>query len=330
MAKEDHLKIVQRGPKAIAEWANANPGVTLDLREASLRRVDLVHASLPNADFTGGFLEWADFRWADLIEADFSNANLSRADFHKADMKGALLKGTVLHHTNLEDANLRCAQFDNAKFGHTRIINSDLADATGLFSCTHGGPSTLDSETIQKSGPLPVVFLRGCGVNDAAIQSVMTDSSRNLALDLQQAGQYYSVFISYASKNSEFADRLYSNLQDRGVRCWYAPEDMKIGGKILDSLYEGIRTHEKLLLVLSEYSVLSNWVEDEVDKAFAEERDRGQPVVFPVRLDDAVMSADQAWAQKIRDDRHIGDFRDWKNPLQYSTSLERLLRDLRR
>ena len=137
---------------------------------------------------------------------------------------------------------------------------------------------------------------------------MIEESSRNLAIDLQQTGQYYSVFISYASKNTEFVDRLYTDLQDNGVRCWYAPEDMIIGGKILDSLYEGIRTHEKLLLVLSEDSVRSNWVEDEVNKAFAEERERGEPVLFPIRLDDAVMSTSQAWAQKIRDDRHIGDF----------------------
>ena len=315
---------------AIGEWLKANPSETLDLRKASLRRIDLVHASLPKADFSGASLEWADFRWADLMGVDFSEANLSRADFHKADMQGAILKGSILHHTNLEDANLRSARFDNARFGHTRILNSDLAGAVGLFTAVHGGPSSLDTETIQKSGPLPVVFLRGCGVNDSAIQSVIKESSRNLAIDLQQTGRYYSVFISYASKNSEFVSQLYADLQNHGVRCWYAPEDMKIGGKILDSLYEGIRTHEKLLLVLSEYSVQSNWVEDEVNKAFAEERDRGQPVVFPVKLDDAVLSSDKGWAQKIRDDRHIGDFKDWNNHQIYLSSLERLLKDLRR
>jgi hypothetical protein len=330
MANEEHIRIVLGGSKAIGEWQNVNPDETLDLRKADLRRIDLVRASLPKANFTGAFLEWADFRWADLMAVDFSEANLARADFHKADMQGAILRGTILHHTNLEDANLRSAQFDNARFGHTRILNSDLVGATGLISAVHAGPSTLDSETIQKSGPLPVAFLRGCGVNDDAIQSVIKESSRNLAIDLQQIGPYYSVFISYASKNSEFVDRLYADLQSNGVRCWYAPEDMKIGGKILDSLYEGIRTHEKLLLVLSKYSVQSDWVEDEVNKAFAEERDRGQPIVFPVRLDDTVMTADQAWAQKIRDDRHIGDFRNWNNPQIYSSSIERLLRDLQR
>lgn len=330
MANEDHLRIIHSGPKEIAAWIDANTDVRLDLRGANLRRIDLVHSTLLKADFSGAFLEWADFRWADLMEANFSNATLSRADFHKADMQGAVLQGASLLHTNLEDSNLRRAEFDNAVFGHTRILNSDLAGVTGLFTCRHSGPSTLDSETIQKSGPLPVVFLQGCGVNDAAIKSVTSDSSKNFAHVLLQQGQHYSVFISYSSDDFGFVDKLYADLQEHGVRCWYAPEDMKIGGKILDSLYEGIRTHEKLLLVLSKSSVLSNWVEDEVNKAFAEERDRKQPVIFPVRVDDAVMATDQAWAQKIRDDRHTGDFRDWKNPSSYSSSLARLLKDLER
>ncbi len=330
MACEDHIRVLLQGPQAIADWMEANPSATLDLRQARLRRIDLVHASIPKADFSGAFLEWADFRWADLMGVDFTGANLSRADFHKADMQGVLLRESILHHTNFEDANLRAAHFDKARFGYTRVLNCDLAGATGLFTSSHAGPSTIDSETIQKSGPLPVVFLRGCGVNDPAIQSVMEESSPNMEVNFLQNGQFYSVFISYATKNSDFVNRLYADLQDKGVRCWYAPEDMKIGGKILDSLYEGIRTHEKLLLVLSEESVRSDWVEDEVNRAFAEERDRKQTMVFPVRLDDAVMTARHAWAQKIRENRHIGDFREWWDPHRYSDSLDRLLRDLTR
>jgi hypothetical protein len=41
--------------------------------------------------------------------------------------------------------------------------------------------------------------------------------------------QYDSLFISYASRDQAFAERLYADLQNKGVRCWYAPEDMKIG-----------------------------------------------------------------------------------------------------
>jgi hypothetical protein len=146
---------------------------------------------------------------------------------------------------------------------------------------------------------------------------------------LNQAIQHYSCFISYSSKDDEFVHRLYADLQNKGIRCWFAPHDMKIGAKILDTLDEAIRHRDKVLLVLSEASIASDWVEDEVTKAFAEERQRGGVVLFPVRLDDAVFATMEAWALKLRDNRHIGDFRTWKDHDAYQRTLERLLRDLR-
>jgi hypothetical protein len=71
-------------------------------------------------------------------------------------------------------------------------------------------------------------------------------------------------------------------------------------------------------------------VEDEVLKAFAEERKRGEIVLFPVRLDDAVMDTGEAWAVKLRDQRNIGDFRRWKDHDGYAPSFQRVLRDLAR
>jgi hypothetical protein len=38
------------------------------------------------------------------------------------------------------------------------------------------------------------------------------------------------------------------------------------------------------MIVLSEAAIASDWVEDEVDKAFEKERQRGGIVLFPVRL----------------------------------------------
>jgi hypothetical protein len=46
-----------------------------------------------------------------------------------------------------------------------------------------------------------------------------------------------------------------------------------------------IRLRDKVLPVPSEHSIKSDWVEDEVSKAFAEERKRGETVLFPVRLE---------------------------------------------
>jgi hypothetical protein len=63
-------------------------------------------------------------------------------------------------------------------------------------------------------------------------------------------------------------------------------------------------------------------------KAFAEERDRKQIILFPIRIDNAVMDTPEPWARKFRDQRNIGDFRDWKNHDSYQRSFKRVLRDL--
>jgi len=36
------------------------------------------------------------------------------------------------------------------------------------------------------------------------------------------------VFISYSSKDQAFAERLHADLQNKGVRCWFAPHDLPI------------------------------------------------------------------------------------------------------
>jgi hypothetical protein len=112
------------------------------------------------------------------------------------------------------------------------------------------------------------------------------------------------------------------------VRCWFAPHDLPIGGKILDEIDAAIRLRDKVLLILSEHAIKSDWVEDEVKTAYEEERKRGQTVLFPIRLDDVVMDTKEAWATKLRADRNIGDFRRWKDNDAYAESFERVMRDL--
>jgi hypothetical protein len=144
-----------------------------------------------------------------------------------------------------------------------------------------------------------------------------------------QALPYYSCFISYCSKDHEFAERLHADLQDKGVRCWFALEDMKIGDEIRPRIDESIRLHDKLLLILSEHSIASNWVKDEVETAYEKENSNKQLVLFPIRLDNAVIETSEVWAAKLRRQRHIGDFTGWKDHDSYQKSFERLLRDLK-
>lgn len=141
--------------------------------------------------------------------------------------------------------------------------------------------------------------------------------------------EFYSCFISYSSKDHDFVERLHSDLQRNGVRCWFAPEDLKIGDPFRTRIDESIRFHDKLLLILTESSIASGWVQDEVEAALERERLERRMVLFPIRLDDSIMQTSQAWAAHIRQKRHIGDFRNWQDPGFYKSATLRLLRDLK-
>jgi hypothetical protein len=135
-----------------------------------------------------------------------------------------------------------------------------------------------------------------------------------------------SCFISYSSQDGGFAQRLCSDLRASGVRAWSAPEDPS--DKFHASIDEARRRGDKLVVVLSDNSIDSAWVEKEVETAFEKERQQKRTMLFPVRLDDAIMKTDQAWAADIRRTRHIGDMSNWKDHDSYQKAFERLLRDL--
>lgn len=174
----------------------------------------------------------------------------------------------------------------------------------------------------RSHGNIPEAFLRGAGVDDTFIAYICSLVGKPI--------EYYSCFISYSSKDNTLARRLYADLQSSNVRCWFAPEDLKWGQRIRTGIDEAIRLHDKLLLILSESSIESEWVEKEVETAFEKERKQKKTVLFPIRLDDCVLNTDQAWAADIRRTRNIGDFRGWKRSHdKYQKAFERLLRDLK-
>ncbi len=311
MANEKHVALLQQGITGWNVWRNKHRDI-----KPALRGADLVGAELG-----GALLVRADLRGANLRGAALRGAVLHEADLTGADLTGALLFGANLREANLRGAVLHGADLTMALLFETLFVNVNLTSARGLDLCMHVGPSTIDHRTLEQSGPLPLSFLRGCGLPERLINY--------LPSILEQAIRFYSCFISYSSKDEAFARRLHADLQDKGVRCWFAPHDMPIGAKILDAIDEAIRLRDKVLLILSEASIASDWVEGEVTRALDEERERKRTVLFPIRLDDAVLGTEEAWTVKLRDGRHIGDFRCWKEHDAYRKALDRLLRGLR-
>jgi uncharacterized protein YjbI with pentapeptide repeats len=219
--------------------------IQANLNGVDLRVADLSVADLSNADLTVANLVGAQLGAADLSHANLSHANLSHANLNGTNLHTATLSGTVLRYT---------------VFIQTFFTDVDLSNVIGLDTCKHDGPSSIDFRTLRKSPNLPLVFLRGVGLPDRLIDY--------LPSLLNQAIQFYSCFISYSAKDQDVADRLYADLQNKGVRCWFDRHDLPIGAKTRDYIDETIKLQDKLLLILSEHSIWSDWVEDEVTAAF--------------------------------------------------------------
>jgi hypothetical protein len=179
----------------------------------------------------------------------------------------------------------------------------------------------------QRRVPLP--FLRGCGLPDVVIDYLPSLT--------QTAVQFYSCFISYSTKDQAFADRLYADLQNQGVRFWFAPHDIRGGKKIRDQIEEAIRVYNRLLLILSPHSMSSEWVKTEIANAREREIWEKRQTLFPISLVpfekirewkafDADTGKDSA--REIRE-YFIPDFSNWKDHDSYQQAFQRLLRDLR-
>ena len=137
MANQEHLRILEQGGVAWNQWRDQHRDIRPDLSNACLSGTNLDYANLTRTDLRG----------AKLHEAQLAMTNLTRADLTGADLSRAFLFETIFGDTNLTDVH-------------------------GVETCFYAAPSSLDHRTLAKSGPLPLVFLRGCGLNDWEIEAI--------------------------------------------------------------------------------------------------------------------------------------------------------------
>ncbi len=367
MADSQHLDLLWQGTDTWNKWRSNNPTVRPDLSGANLsgailskvnlsgatlRRTKLIEAvlseaylggaNLSRANLSGADLSGANLRGADLSGANLSRANLSGADFSvtvlsKADLRGAnlswanlnmaILNGTDLSRSNLRGTILNMAilnetVFTEAHFYHTAFAWVDLSYVKGLETAMHGGPSSVDTKsvTLPHDEDLRRHFLRNTGFSDTFIDylpSLLTIPIR-----------YHSLFLSYSHRDQSFTNQLYNDLQRQGVRCWFAPHDLHAGTPIVRGIEEAIHLHEKLLLILSQHAIRSNWVQQEVEVALYKEVTTGQEILFPIRLDNTVLESNATWAKRLRQ-REIGDLTGWQDKTTYHQAFTALLQQLK-
>lgn len=320
--------------------------------EAEIEGCSFIDANLQKADFRAAHILTSRFdgarcdeiAWVEaelfecrLVRTSLSEAMLQAASFNKCSLRQADLRETDLSYARFCSVDFDDANVQGAVLEETSFINcGSIHLAANLESVQHYGPSSLDLATLRPSVcELSESFLTEVGLSRHEVETLSSLYSRAL--------EFYSCFLSHAGQDREFAEKLRSRLIAHHVSCWHYSFDMQGGKPWRSQIHSAIKVHDKLVLVCSEYSVLRQNVVDEVIAAMERERESGSQKLFPIRVDDFILSEEmlcvtdaQVSAGKWREDwvryvrsYHIPDFSDWRDENRFSQQFSRFLRDLR-
>lgn len=97
------------------------------------------------------------------------------------------------------------------------------------------------------------------------------------------------VFVSHASADKAFVDRLVGDLAARGIPVWYDKLDLRLGESIPGSINAGLADSKYFAIVLSRASVASKWVQEELNAALMTQVAKGGTFILPLLLEDCAV-----------------------------------------
>lgn len=274
---------------------------------------------LSGADLSRSRFDEAIMRGVTLSGASFENSSLVDADLSGADVRGTSFRGAFLNGVNFTRAKLEGADFAGAELARTLLTDVDLSEVKGLDEVHHMAASEISFSTLVASQfKLTPTFLHRAGVSRGLIQ--------DLARGKRLSKKYQTCFLSYSSKDGEFAARLYESLRRAGVRVFWDHFDVVPGEYLEDQIAEAIREHDRLLVVLSEHSMASAWVKREIELAWYRKRES----LLPVRL--CPIEDVRRWTEQheglpdLAELFPVLDFSGWEAGEKYEHSLSLLLK----
>ncbi len=329
-------------------------------KDANLSEAQMTRSDLTKTDFSRAKLHGANFNNSTLYKTVFRGADLSNTNHKKTDFSGSYLEEVDFYGANLENAdffrariarsNLEKANIRNILLGYTGIDDVDLREIKGLDKINHGAPSTISNKTFIKSeGNISQEFLKGVGLSDWEIETInlyklrlTPDQITDIAYKVVELKNdspilLFPVFLSHSGEDKVFARKLFDGLQKRNVRCWLDEKETKPGDRIIRIIDQAIKHYDKLLLICSEKSLTSWWVERELERILLKEKEynKGKKeedkvnLIIPITIDDYIFKEwDSPWKVEVK--RYIiGDFRTWKDNENFQKSLDQLVDGLK-
>lgn len=93
------------------------------------------------------------------------------------------------------------------------------------------------------------------------------------------------VFISYSTKDKQYAQSILASLEGNGIACWIAPRDIPPGEDYAGEITKAIRGSSVFLVLVSDHSMDSDQVKNEINLATEYRKN-----IIPCRLQDLPLS----------------------------------------
>ncbi|WP_311065542.1 toll/interleukin-1 receptor domain-containing protein [Halomonas sp. DWK9] len=91
----------------------------------------------------------------------------------------------------------------------------------------------------------------------------------------------HDAFLSYAGEDKVFASDLVEELAKKGLRVWFAPIDLKVGQRLLDSIESGMNSSAHGILLISRSYLTKGWPNYEMDTLIRQSIEKDKKI-FPL------------------------------------------------
>ncbi|MBL3607112.1 MULTISPECIES: toll/interleukin-1 receptor domain-containing protein [Pseudomonas] len=97
------------------------------------------------------------------------------------------------------------------------------------------------------------------------------------------------VFLSHASGDKPFVDRLASDLAKHSIPVWYDKFDLRIGESVPGKINQGIADAQYFAIVLSPAAISSKWVIEELNAGLMKQVANDGTFLLPILLEDCAI-----------------------------------------
>lgn len=93
-----------------------------------------------------------------------------------------------------------------------------------------------------------------------------------------------SVFISHSSVDKPLVDKLVAEISSIGVKVWYDKFDITLGDSVPGKINEGLSKAKYFIIVLSNASINSKWVQEELNAALMKQINMNGTFILPIKI----------------------------------------------